>query len=160
MPAKKIIPLLSVTILCFLFVSCHSRQDWSVIFMKKGREYAKKGKYELAAAEYEKASRINRKNRQVYFDSGDLFWKMNLPKRVIEMINMAEEIDPDLPAQYAALKAESMLVDGQIKGSFVYFYKAAEKEPANEGYRKRRDELRAKVLVLDPQFEKVSGLVF
>ncbi len=140
------------------FSSCRSKQDWSDIFMKKGRQYADRGQFEPAVVEYEKAIRINRLNQKAYLESAELFYKMRQYKNTIEMINVAGSIPPEMPAYYEALKGDALASDNQIFEALMSYVRAVQKDSSNVAYVKKRDELKQKARVISPNFLKLNHL--
>lgn len=87
-------------ILSFLFSGCHTREDWSNIFTRKGKEYARRGERDLALDEWSKALQINRKNPEPYLLSAGIFFTRGEYETVIEYTNVAASLRADIPDPY------------------------------------------------------------
>lgn len=119
--------------------ACRPNHEWSVIFTRKGRQYAREGKFDESLAEYKKAIGIDRKNYQPYLYAADLFLGKKDCQQALSLVNGAAQLHPDIPAESYFRVGECYSERSDFRTAIDSGYNPAiERDPEQVRYFERR----------------------
>ena len=116
-----------VILIAIFIIACGSKSVEPIL--KKGNEYANKGQYDLAIAEYSKAIEMNPKSEMAFLKRGDAYvgkWDYGL---AIKDYSMAIEINPRFASAYIA-RGRAYGTLGQYDRALADINKAKEINPS------------------------------
>lgn len=102
----------TLSILMLLNVGCHSREEWSLIFMNQGQKLLAAKRYDEAKAEFEKAFRINHQNIQSKLFNAEVLMAEKKYLDVVENLNVAQLRQP-LSKHYVDMYEEALRLNGK-----------------------------------------------